>query len=218
MMSARPSHAAHGVVIEIGSRRYTMRGVFATARAIEERYGTVRAFGQSILSTECPISDMADALQLFIGADQITAAEVERHFDEVGIAGVATELSMVIAQLMRGFQSISDEVEEAKSPENPPMAASETVARKPRSDRGKPRGPRTATAAFPGETSSQAPQNSEFSQASSGEPRHSNSPASGAPLNLAPQPMPLMNGAQPQTQPTAPPSCGLFTDPSQGAA
>lgn len=191
-------HPAHGVNIEIGGRAVRLRGVFATACVLEEKFGRILDIGQGVFTGSYSVAELGNIFAVVVG-DQATRGEIEAHFDDVGVAGVRTEVGAVLAQLLRGLGEISKNAEAAGT--TAPLA----TRRKPGPKPGSKRKPLVASL---GETSSPVPASSASASAISGPSPLSNTPAPGELSSLT------VSDGNLQAQPEAPATTPLlFSDP-----
>jgi hypothetical protein len=175
------SHPAHNIVLEIGGARHELRATFHISCAIEERFGPILDVGDKIITGKMGIREMAELFQLVL--PDLSEDQIAAHFDEVGIGGIMTELSTVMARIVRGWKHLSEEAEASAGD-----APLEKTTR-----RGRPKGARNKPKdTSPGKTLSEAPAGSASSPANSGELPLTSSPASGA------QPVPPQQETLPQ--------------------
>ncbi len=217
MTATQTTHSAHGAIIELGGVAHSVRGTFALARAMEERFGVFFAerrngdgnlvfdVARHVIEQRASNEMLADLLALML--PRVTRGEIEAHFDDVGIAGVMTEISAILAGMLRGFRALSVETEAAlaENPQHPGTGERRRGPGRPAGARTKPKEPY----ACPGATLSAEPPVSEFAPSNSGALPHLNSSASGEPLALQ-----QAESGSPEL--AAPQMLRLFSAPCQG--
>jgi hypothetical protein len=176
------ANAFHGLTLTIGGRDHRIGGTFRMALAIEEQIGKIMDVAQQVMDGDIAVQ----AAVLSAAIPDVTAAEIEAHFDEVGIGGVRTEAAAIMAMMLRGWRAVSKEAEASGAVPGP-------LGRK---GPGRPRGAKNRTKdGFLGAISSGEPASSASAPAISGKSPPPSSPPSGPPSG----PDTLQNGHCPQS-------------------